>query len=169
MMAKTATSIKSFTTLYDRIITERPFISNLLSGHLAIELLLRRLASQNGPVVGQASVDAMRHHALITLNHQLGTISEAQRDVLTRINSVRNKLAHEISYEPTIHELSELWQKAKHAFSDMTDGIEQGLEALGYATSIRELDDWVISELFVQICYDLHNEYVDRGGDIEDL
>lgn len=168
-MVKAFTSIKSFTTLYDRMITERPFISSLVTGHLAIEFLLRRLASQHGPAVGQRDPNTMRHHALITLNNQVGIISDAQRDVLTGINSLRNKLAHEISYEPTITELSELWQKAKHAFSDMTDGIEQGIEAFGDATSIMELDDWVIPELFVQICYDLHNEYVDRGGDIEDF
>ena len=49
----------------------------------------------------------------------------------------------------------------------MTDGISQGLEEMGREDNLDSIAFWVISELFVQICYDLHAEYTGRGGDEE--
>ena len=43
------------------------------------------------------------------------------------------------------------------------------LAALNDATSIDDLEDWEISELFVQVCYDLHSVYQDRGGDWDEF
>ena len=158
--------IAGFTDLYQRLVGERPFVSSLLTGHLAIEFLLRKLIGQyDAKLIAHA--DTLRHHALIGLNLQLGTIDEPQHQVLTDINRLRNKLAHQISYEPTIEELRLLWRQAGRAFSDLTDGISQGIEALDATGNVGAVDGWVFAELFVQICYDLHGEYVVRGGDDE--
>ncbi|MFA6278443.1 MAG: hypothetical protein WC622_16975, partial [Pedobacter sp.] len=59
--------------------------------------------------------------------------------------------------------------KASKAFNDMTDGLEQGLGEIKGKKSIRECDESVIPEMFVQISYDLHDIYQDLGGDIENF
>ena len=165
-MAHSTTAVGSFSDLYERMVGDRPFVSSLLSGHLAVEFLLRRLVRQYDPRLGDHA-DSLRHAELITLNHQIGTLSDDERSVLVAINKLRNKLAHQITFEPSLDELRQLWRQAAAAFSDMTDGIEQGREALAAAVSVAELEEWVFPELFVQICYDLHNQYVSRGGDQE--
>lgn len=165
-MTDTAKAVASFTDLYQRMVSERPFVSDLITGHLAIEFLLRRLLHQHDPQ--RANIDSYSHHSLVLANQNAGLITEAQRDVLASINSLRNKFSHEISYEPTIDELRQLWRKAGEAFVDMTDGIEQRLELLGSVTGLDEVEEtWILGEFFIQICYDLHNAYVDRGGDFE--
>lgn len=103
------------------------------------------------------------------LSHDVGLIDKAQKDVLLRINSIRNKLAHNITFKPQLDDLRSLWTEAAGAFSDLTDGISQGIESLSKAAALDDLDGWEFPELFVQICYDLHGEYVDRGGDEEDF
>lgn len=160
--------ITSFTELYQRMIGDRPFVGALLTGHLAVEFLLRQLVRKYDPKLAEHG-DTLRHHALVELNRQIGTISDAQYEVLTSINTLRNRLAHQISYEPTLNELLQLWRRAAQAFSDLTDGISQGIEALEAATNLGEVDDWAFAELFVQISYDLHEEYVSRGGDWEEF
>ena len=161
-------AIANFTDLYQRMVHDRPFVGALLSGHLAVEFLLRQLVRQYDPRLGEHG-NTLRHHALITLNRQIGTVRNTQYEVLVSINTLRNRLAHQISYEPTVDELLQLWRQAAQAFSDLTDGISQGIEALEGATNLNEIDDWVFAELFVQISYDLHEEYVSRGGDQEEF
>ncbi len=75
-----------------------------MTGHLAIEFLLRKLVGRYDTNLNEHA-DTLRHHALIGLNLQLGTIDEPQHKVLTDINRLRNKLAHQISYEPMIEDL----------------------------------------------------------------
>ena len=111
--------------------------------------------------------DELRHKQLIDLNGQIDTISIAQKDVLISINQMRNKLAHQITYDPSIDEMMALWTQAANAFTDLTDGISQGLAEMRIEGNLNSLDAWVFSELFVQICYDLHTEFTERGGDEE--
>ncbi|MBB4274136.1 hypothetical protein GGE12_001891 [Rhizobium mongolense] len=61
-MGKATGSIENFTTLYDRMISERPLVSSLLTGHLAIEFLLRRLVRQHDITFGDRA-DIMRHQS----------------------------------------------------------------------------------------------------------
>ena len=168
MARRRSDAVASFTDLYQRMVGDRPLVSGLLTGHLAIEFLLRRLVSRYDAKLGEHA-DSLRHHALILLNHQIGTIDEAQRDVLLAINALRNRFAHQISYEPTLQDLRSLWRQAAGAFSDLTDGISQGIEVLDSAAEMRVVEEWVLSELFVQISYDLHEEYVSRGGEQDDF
>ena len=49
----------------------------------------------------------------------------------------------------------------------MTDGISRGLGEIDIEGNLNTLDAWVFSELFVQICFDLHIQYTERGGDEE--
>lgn len=128
-MVKSAAAVGSFSDLYERMVTDRPFVSSLLSGHLAVEFLLRRLVRQYDPRLGDHA-DSLRHAELIVLNHQIGTLRDEERDVLVAINKLRNKLAHQITFEPSLDELRQLWRQASAAFSDLTDGIDQGLEVL---------------------------------------
>lgn len=159
-------SFQTFTDLYQRTVEERPILAAFLSGHLAIEYLLRKLITIYDPALGRIS-DELSHAKLLALNADVGTITGKQREVLTRINKIRNRFAHEILYEPTVDELRELFDLAAVAFTDLTDGISQGVEELVTCTDVQSLENYVIQELFIQICYDLHDEYISRGGDIE--
>jgi hypothetical protein len=96
-------SVQTFTDLYHRTVEGRPNLAVFLSGHLAIEYLLRKLITIYDPALGRVS-DELSHAKLIALNADLGTITSKQREVLTRINKIRNKFAHEILYEPTVDE-----------------------------------------------------------------
>ncbi|WP_288483553.1 hypothetical protein [uncultured Novosphingobium sp.] len=159
-------AIPTFSALYEHTLGDRPWLGAFLSGHLAVEFMLRKLVSQyDVKLTGFA--DDLRHKQLIDLNEQIGTISPAQRNVLIAINQMRNKLAHQITYDPSIDEMIGLWTQAAGAFTDLTDGISQGLAEMKVEGRLNSLDSWVFSELFVQICYDLHTEYTERGGDEE--
>lgn len=161
-------NVKNFSGLYQHVTEGNRLQSVLLPGHLAIEFLLRKLISQYDPRLSKLS-DDLNHARLIELNLELENITNEQRNVLVTINSLRNKLAHQLTFSPTIEELVPLWVAASKAFSDMTDGIEQGLAALNGAKNVDDLEDWELSELFVQICYDLHSIYTDRGGHLFDF
>lgn len=161
-------NVESFTDLYRHITSENRFISALLPGHLAIEFLLQKLVEQYDPKLSRLS-NSLSHARLIELNLHLGNITADQRSVLVAINTLRNKLAHQLTFSPTVEELKPLWRSASKAFSDFTDGIDQGLGALEVASSVDDLDGWEISELFIQICYDLHHIYIDRGGDWDEF
>lgn len=168
-MARKQAGPETFTALYDRMFHERRFVSVLLTGHLTIEFLLRKLVVQIDPKWGDLA-NSLRHEQLVKVSAATGTITEGQRDVLLSINSIRNRVAHQLTYEPTIAEFRTLLLAAQKAFVDFTDGIEQGIGALDEApgiTSLDELEDWPLGELFTQICYDLHHLYIDRGGDVE--
>jgi len=161
-------SIQSFTDLYQRTVDDRKILGVFLSGHLAIEYLLKKLIAIYDPALIRLS-EEMTHARLIALNADIGTINRKQCEVLVRINKIRNKFAHEITYEPTVDDLKELFRMAADAFSDQTDGISQGLEALDSCTGLHDLEGYAIPELFIQISYDLHEEYHSRGGDIEEF
>lgn len=161
-------SIDSFAALYEKAVGPGTLTAPFISGHLVVEFLLRKLVQIYDPSLTRLS-DDLSHARLIQLNHDLGTISDTQRETLVVINKMRNKFAHDITYQPTIPELKSLFVLANKSFSDMTDGISQGLDALGTTESLDDLDGWVIPELFVQISYDLHEEYQSRGGHYEDF
>ncbi|MBO6866576.1 MAG: hypothetical protein JJ877_05990 [Thalassococcus sp.] len=158
----------SFTDLYQHTVGGNDLLSSFLPGHLAIEFLLRKLLVQYDAKLERLG-DQLTHARLVQLCFDLDLIDSPQRDVLLTINAMRNKLAHNITYAPSLDELRALWSSAAKAFSDLTDGISQGIESLAEAETISDLDGWEFAELFVQITYDLHEEYVGRGGDMEEF
>ncbi|MBO6528395.1 hypothetical protein [Erythrobacter sp.] len=160
--------IRSFTELYQHALTDKQWLGPFVAGHLMVEFMLRKLIGQYDPKLVPLA-DKMRHHELIDLNSQIETISSGQRDLLISINQMRNRLAHRIDYSPTVHELQMLWQLAAGSVSDLTDGIAQGREVLDTIGAVDDIGSWVFSELFIQISYDLHNEFTELGGDIETL
>lgn len=158
----------SFTDLYQHTAVGNELLSSFLPGHLAIEFLLRKLVVQyDAKLTGLA--DQLNHARLVQLCLDLGLIGKPQKDVLLSINGIRNKMAHNITFAPALDDLRSLWSAAGKAFSDLTDGISQGSESLSNAKDLDELDGWEFPELFIQICYDLHSEYVRRGGDEEEF
>lgn len=159
-------AIPTFTDLYQHALGDRHWLGPFLSGHLAVEFMLRKLVAQYDAKLTPLA-DKMRHFELIELNRQIGTITEQQRDVLLAINRMRNSLAHQITYDPKIGEMKALWRDAAAAFSDLTDGISQGLGEMDVEGSLHTLDSWVFSELFIQITYDLHRAFMELGGDDE--
>lgn len=160
--------VSNFTELYLHATEGNEILGRFLTGHLAIEFLLRRLIEAYDSSLSPLS-EELNHFRLIKLNYEIESITEKQKDVLIEINRIRNTFAHNISHQPTIKQLRQLFVLAEEAFSDLTDGINQGKCELYGLESIEELEGWVISELFVQICYDLHEVYQSRGGDIEDF
>jgi hypothetical protein len=167
MMSKKA-QVGSFTDLYQHTVGGNELLSAFLPGHLSIEFLLRKLLVQYDAKLERLG-DQLTHARLVRLCSDLDLIDGPQREVLLSINAMRNKLAHQITYAPTLDELRALWSNAAKAFSDLTDGISQGIENLAKAKTVADLDGWEFTELFVQITYDLHHEYVDRGGDMDEF
>ena len=160
--------IANFTDLYQRAIDDRKIVGIFLSGHLSVEYLLRKILVIHDSSK-QKLADEVTHARLIELVFGIGAIDAKQRDVLTQINRMRNKFAHQITYEPSVDELKIIYKAALRAFSDLSDGIYQGLEALERCSGVHDLEDYAIPELFIQICYDLHEKYHELGGDIEDF
>ena len=87
--------------------------------------------------------------------------------MLIQINALRNRYAHAIRYYPEVAEILAIFTAAERAFTDYSNGIKEGLVALGSATSFSQQNQWLLAELFLAIVYDLHREYVARGGDEE--
>ena len=158
----------SFTDLYQKAVGPDTIVSYFLSGHLAVEFLLRKNIEIYDSNLTKISND-LTHAKLIALAFDIGAINEQQKSVLVSINKIRNKFVHRITYIPTISELINLYQSASKAFTDLSDGISQGLQGLSSVQEVSEIEEWWISELFVQICYDLHEVYHQNGGDIEDF
>lgn len=160
--------IKNFTELYEATISGDSLISVFIQGHLVVEFLLLKIVEISQPkLIGLA--DGLNHLRLIQLTYGLGHITEGQRDTLISINLMRNKFAHHLTYKPPIEDVKQIFINASKSFLDMTDGIIQGLDEIEGKTNINDCDEWMISELFVQISYDLHSIYNELGGNIEDF
>lgn len=160
--------VKTFSELYEKTVSEASVLSKFITGHLVIEFLLVKIIQLSQPKLINFA-EGLNHYKLIQLTYGLNHIDEKQKDVLLLINKMRNKFAHHLTYEPEITDLQEILIKASKAFSDMTDGLEQGLGELKNKETIRDCEDWVVSEMFAQISYDLHDIYQHLGGDIEDF
>jgi hypothetical protein len=158
--------IEYFEDLYHYVAGHQDEVAQVLMGHLAIEFLLRQLVCQYDPKIVSLA-DELSHARLISLNRDIGTVTPQRADVLVQINTLRNRFAHEIQYCPQIAEILALFKAASKAFTDYSDCIKEGIAALSSATSIYDLDKFLLSELFLAVIYDLHHEYVDRGGDEE--
>lgn len=158
--------VEYFEDLYHHVAGPDATISPLLSGHLAIEFLLRRLAIRYDQNLA-GIVDQLSHAQLISLNRDLKTISEQQAEFLTRINRIRNKFAHELQYSMDLQDVSSLFRSAIGVFSDYADQFENCITEINATGSLIQLDAGLLSELFLAIVYDLHQAIVKLGGDDE--
>jgi hypothetical protein len=163
-----AKSIRHFEDLYHYVAGPESLVAQTIAGHLAIEFLLRKLISQYDERL-TALADDLTHARLISLNREIGTLTPARAEVLVAINGLRNRFAHEIHYDPELHELNSLFKLALHAFTDYAHGLKEGAQQIADAASLFSLNRWLLSELFLAIVYDLHHEYVARGGDEEEV
>lgn len=140
--------------IYYETLNERPDIGWFLQGHMVLEFMLRkRLKDRKGTTA--TSLEQSSFYRILQIAHQNGVVNTKQKAVLEKINHIRNKYAHELTYRPTLAEWIELWENAKESFSDMTDGIEQGLADLYSAKNLEDADRFHLNELFVQICHDI--------------
>ena len=123
-------SIQSIQTYEDLFIREaQALTSAYILGHLQIEFLLLKIVEAHSPSL-QDFAHTLTHHKLIELVDGLQLVTTEQRDALLEINRFRNRFAHDISFEPSVSDFRKLFRAAQAAFSDMTDGIAQGLSAL---------------------------------------
>lgn len=153
----------SFSDLYHKAVEGNHFLTSFIPGHLMLEFLLIKLIQIYDPQLAKIS-ERLSAYQLIDLANELRLIGDDQAIVLKKINRIRNQLSHYITYQPTLEEIRELFQLAADASEDFTDGIAQARQAIDAVTDPTELDHWVFGELFVQLSYDLHHEYQDRGG-----
>lgn len=154
--------------LFHKAVDSNNFISTFIFGHLWVEFLLVNIVKVHKPKLGQFA-ESLNHKKLIELVFGLELINEKHFVSLKSINSMRNKLAHNIAYEPSVKEFKILILTAQKAFSDMTDGLEQTLGELEGKESINDCDAFVYPELFMQIAYDLERVYEQGGGHWNDL
>ncbi|MEJ5168190.1 MAG: hypothetical protein WHU93_03410, partial [Arcobacteraceae bacterium] len=93
-------NISNFTELFEKYIgltQDNSFISHYISGHLMIEFLLVKCVELKTPSLTKF-VESLNHRKLIELAHGLNLINADMKEVLISINSMRNKLAHNILY-----------------------------------------------------------------------
>lgn len=117
MLKWTKTEIGNFTDLYHKAVAPDEMLSPFINGHLVLEFMLRKLVSIYDPAL-TPHADSLNHYRLIKLNNEIGTISDLQRDVLLKINQIRNKFAHDLIVRPSTGELRALFRDAQAAFSD---------------------------------------------------
>ncbi|MBU1219429.1 hypothetical protein KKF34_15990 [Myxococcota bacterium] len=147
-------SIKEEMDVYYRTLEDRPDIGWFLQGHIVVEYMLRkRISDVNG--VFPRKLDKGGFYRILLEAEKLGVVNKKQKLVLDKINSMRNKYAHKLNYVPTLSEWLDIWRSAKDAFTDMTDGIEQGHQELESIEKLEDADRFHLNELFVQICHDL--------------
>ncbi|MCE4937549.1 hypothetical protein [Aliivibrio fischeri] len=140
--------------IYYETLNERPDIGWFLQGRMVIEYMLRkRLELKNKELAYKLRNSSF--FSILQASYNNGIIDSKSRNVLDSINKIRNQYAHELTYRPTLLEFISLWEEALCAFSDMTDGIEQGLSELKSITKLEDADRFHLNELFVQICHDL--------------
>ncbi|MBK8903426.1 MAG: hypothetical protein IPM53_19745 [Anaerolineaceae bacterium] len=139
-------------------------ISAYILGHLQIEFLLLKIVEAHSPSLRDFS-HKLTHYKLVELVYGLQLITPKQKAALLEINKFRNKFAHDILFEPSVADFVKLFSSAQNAFSDMTDGISQGLSELEELTVINENFEFTLSDMFSQVLYDLHQIYCDNGGD----
>lgn len=156
--------IEHFEELYHYAAGADPIVSQLIAGHLAVEYLLRQLAIQYDPHLEQVA-NELSHARLISLNRSLKTISTDQAGFLIRINQIRNKFAHQISYNLTIGKIAELFEDASPIFSDYAGQFGYCIRELRATSSQINLESGLLSELFLAIVYDLHQQFIAIGGD----
>ena len=140
--------------LYYRTLEERSDIGWFLQRHIVIEYMLRkRLVDVAGSTSKKLEKSGFYKVLLEAEKHCI--VNKDQKITLEKINSIRNRYAHELDYLPTLSDWLNIWRSAKAAFSDMTDGIEQGLAELESVDRLENADRYHLNELFVQICHDL--------------
>lgn len=140
--------------VYYRTLEDRPDIGWFLQGHIVVEYMLRkRLVEITGSTLKK--LEKSGFYLVLLEAEKNGVVNKDQKSVLEKINSIRNRYAHELDYRPQLSEWLDIWRSAKEAFSDMTDGIEQGLAELESVEKLEDADKYHLNELFVQICHDL--------------
>lgn len=159
-------SIELFEDLYHYVAASTEMVGQVLAGHLAIEFLLRKLLSQYDSKL-TAHVDDLSHARLVALSRDVGILSPERAQVIAQVNALRNRYAHAIRYDPEVSEITTLFSAATRAFTDYSDGIKNGLAELKSGSPVGSKNRWLLSELFLAIVYDLHQEFVARGGDEE--
>lgn len=157
--------ISTFDELYFASVDPDGVISSFISGHLMVEFILVKIIEISFPKLKDFA-EELNHFKLVKLVNGLDLISDAQAEVLLKINAMRNKFAHSVAYRPSVAEMKEIFILAQNNFTDLTDGLIQGIEELEGVSSIEECESYIFSDLFVQISYDLHDIYQDKGGDI---
>jgi hypothetical protein len=152
-----------FRQLYGIAAGDRSVLATVLVGHLVIEFLLSRLASQAMPK-SQGTRKKMTHAALVEKNVQLRTIEDRLAALLRSINNLRNQFAHEIGFSPKLEDWRTLFREAERAITDPYSGLAEAVDELNEARSLDAVESWVFAELFIQTSDHLHDLYVARGG-----
>lgn len=140
--------------IYYETLNERPDIDWFLQGHVVIEYMLWKRLEVSNPSLGY-ELRKSSFHRILNAAYINGIIHLKSKEVIEQINKIRNKYAHELTFRPTLADWFHLWESAQAAFSDMTDGIEQGLEELRSINKLEDADKFHLNELFVQICHDI--------------
>lgn len=97
--------IDNFTDLFEKAVgfRDKSFLSYFITGHLMVEFLLVKIIEIKIPTLDKF-VESLTHQKLIELVHGLGAITDDMKVSLTAINRMRNKLSHDLTYEPSVSE-----------------------------------------------------------------
>ncbi|KMV31584.1 hypothetical protein AB733_05735 [Photobacterium swingsii] len=138
-------------------IDDSDLLSGFLIGHLVIEILLEKIAS-NYDIKLKEHFLSLTHSRKINFLKSLELIDDGTASGLQKINRMRNKFANELGYEPNKGELLNLISNLRANFCDITGGLEQLHEALEECNTLQSANEKYgcgLADLFIQIVYDL--------------
>lgn len=135
-------------------IEKSDFLTGFIVGHLVLESLMKKAVAKYDQGLGNYA-NKLKFSGLAGLCFEVGIFTKSQQTTMTAINNMRNKLAHNLEYSPSRQELKALFELASNSFSDMTDGLSQGIDTLNDPDWKHEIGDYTLSDLFIQIAYDL--------------
>jgi len=138
-------------------IDDSDILTGFVIGHLVVEHLLEEIAVNYDSKL-KVHFLSLTHGRKISFINSLGLIPDGVASCLQSINTVRNKFAHQLGYEPNKGELLNLIAKCRDNFNDMTDGLEQLHGALKETDSLFEAREHYgvgLADLFIQVVYDL--------------
>ncbi|EJS2611610.1 MULTISPECIES: hypothetical protein [Vibrio] len=130
------------------------FLSGFVVGHLVLESLMKKAVAKYDQGLGNYA-DKLKFSGLVGLCFEVGIFTKPQQTTMNAINKMRNKLAHNLEYTPSRQELKAVFELASDSFSDISDGISQGIDTLSDPSWKHEKGDYTLSDLFIQIAYDL--------------
>ena len=135
---------------------DHSIMAKWLKGHLFIEHFLRLNILHQQPQLTDF-ISELSFYKIVKLAEGLGCINSKQAITILEINKVRNRFAHNYEYTINTEEFYNIVIKARDCFSDFTDGLDQVLGEFNDKITLENCDDWICTEFFLQILYDLDN------------
>jgi hypothetical protein len=150
--------IETFEELTEKILVKGDFLSTYLRGHLMIEFLYVKIL-QIKPTKYSINIKSMQHSKLINALANLGYIDFSEKEVLLKMNKIRNKFSHSLNYFPSTIEMKSLFTHTQSIFPEFFDGFSRGLTKLEEIEEIELSEIEILIDFFMEVLYNMKCKY----------